>query len=105
MIRFVNRSINSAVVWSWAFNGLRFGSALLLLPLLLRAVTKADLGMHYLFLSFAALGPLLDLGFLTAIDRAVGYAMGGAPDLKAQGLMTNECKDLTPTPNLKSTRL
>jgi O-antigen/teichoic acid export membrane protein len=101
MIRFLNRSINSAVVWSWAFNGLRFGSALLLLPLLLRALTKADLGMHYLFLSFAALGPLLDLGFLTAIDRAVGYAMGGAPDLKAQGLMTNESQKSTPTPNLK----
>ena len=75
----------SPVMWSWGFNGLRVGIGVLLLPLLL-ALPKSDLGIYYVFLGLSALVPLLDLGFLTSIDRAISYAMSGAKTLHADGV-------------------
>jgi len=77
---------NSTVVWSWAFNFLRLASGLLLLPLLLRQLTKPDLGMYYVFLNLNAIVAVLDLGFSPTIGRFISYAMGGAQKLSAQGL-------------------
>jgi hypothetical protein len=76
----------SAVVWSWGFNLLRLGSGILLLPLVLRILPKADLGFYYVFLSLQALMPLMDMGLLHAIDRAISYATGGALELRAMGV-------------------
>lgn len=77
---------NSTVVWSWAFNFLRLASGVLLLPLLMRQLTKPDFGMYYVFLSLNAIVVVLDLGISPTIGRFITYAMGGAKKLTAQGL-------------------
>jgi len=86
---------NSAVVWSWAFNGFRLASGLFLLPLLLRKLPAGDLGMYYVFLRLSALIPIIDFGFSVSISRYVSYATGGATELKAQGVVPSE-KHLPP---------
>lgn len=80
------RLAGSAVFWSWIFNFLRMASGLLLLPLLLRVLSKPDLGMYYVFLSLNAVVALFDLCFSPGIGRFVTYAMGGATRLAAEGL-------------------
>ena len=55
---------NSAVVWSWAFNGFRLASGLFLLPLLLRKLPTEDLGMYYVFLRLIALTMIIDFGWV-----------------------------------------
>jgi hypothetical protein len=80
------RLSDSAVVWSWIFNGFRLASGLIVLPLVLRLFTQADLGMYYVLLSLAALGPIVDFGFGPTIGRFVSYAMGGAEALQAHGV-------------------
>jgi hypothetical protein len=82
----LKRLSNSAVVWSWIFNGFRLASGLIVLPLVLRLFTQADLGMYYVLLSLAALGPIIDFGFGPTIGRFVSYAMGGAEVLQAHGV-------------------
>jgi len=82
----LKRLSNSAVVWSWIFNGFRLASGLIVLPLVLRVFTPADLGMYYVLLSLAALGPIVDFGFGPTIGRFVSYAMGGAEALQAHGV-------------------
>ncbi len=82
----VRRLYDSAVVWSWGFNFLRLASGVLLLPLLLRLLSKPDLGMYYVFLSLNGIILVLDLGFSPTIGRFIGYAMGGAKKLKAFGM-------------------
>src|SRR5262245_15379482 len=82
----LKRVYSSAVGWSWIFNGLRLAMGLVLLPIVLRKLPTADLGMYYVLLSLAALVPLVDFGFGPTIGRFVGYAMGGATSLQAQGL-------------------
>ena len=80
------RARKSAVIWSWAFNGLRLASGFLLLPLLMHKLPKAEFGMYYVFLSITALQPFLDLGFTSAMGRFVAYAMAGAATIRAQGV-------------------
>jgi O-antigen/teichoic acid export membrane protein len=92
----LKRLDNSAVVWSWVFNGIRLVSGLLLLPLVLRELSTADLGMYYVFLSLVALAPIIDFGFGPTMGRFVSYAMGGAETLHAHGPPT---PGKTGTPN------
>jgi O-antigen/teichoic acid export membrane protein len=82
----LKRVFSSAVAWSWLFNFLRLASGLILLPLVLRKFTTADLGMYYVLLSLSALVPLVDFGFGPTIGRFVSYAMGGATSFQTQGL-------------------
>jgi len=74
------------VGWSWLFNILRLASGIIILPLVLQKLSKADLGMYYIFLSQAAIVPLVDFGFGPTVGRFVSYAMGGAQSIKAQGV-------------------
>lgn len=82
----LSRLWGSAVAWSWLFNGLRVGSGLLLLPLLVGQLSKPDLGMHYVLLSIGALAMMVDFGFAGAIWRAVCIALAGGKELRAEGL-------------------
>jgi hypothetical protein len=86
----------SAVAWSWAFNGLRLLSGILLLPLLV-AFPEKDLGFYYFLVSLSALAPLIDLGLVTALDRNVAYAAAGATEISTDKLP--EIYDPSGTPN------
>lgn len=83
------RAQNSAVAWSWVLNGTRLASGILLLPLLLHKLSAEDLGMFYIFGYIAAIVPIVDFGFSGSVGRAVSYAMGGAHDIKEQGMQTS----------------
>ena len=63
---------------------------MLLLPLLLRLLSKHDLGMYFVFLSLNGIIVVLDLGFSPTLGRFVGYAMGGAKRLVAFGMVEEE---------------
>jgi len=82
----------SAVVWFWLFNGFRFASGVLLLPLLLHSLSRTELGMYYVFLGLTGLLPVVDIAFSLNISRYTSYAMGGAIRLQAQGIDYSENK-------------
>jgi hypothetical protein len=96
----VLRLWNSTVVWSWAFNGLRLGSGVLVLPILLLSLSKPDLGFYWLLLKLTAISSLLDLGLSLSIGRSVNYAMGGAKELRAFGLQAEDLGDGKPNYSL-----
>jgi len=85
----LRRLYHSAVVWSWAMNGFRLASGLLLLPLLLKVLPTPELGIYYLFLQLFSLLPVVDFGFSVSVGRYVSYAMSGALELKPLGLVTH----------------
>jgi O-antigen/teichoic acid export membrane protein len=82
----LDRLRRSAVVWSWLYNGARLASGIILLPLVLRKLPEAELGMYYVLLSLVALVPLVDFGFGPTIGRFVSYAMGGAEEIQPHGI-------------------
>ena len=86
MRQILNRIFRTAVAWSFIATALRFGSALFVLPLLLRSVPSEELGLWYVFLSFGALATLVDFGFSTTINRVTAYLWAGARELSPYGL-------------------
>ncbi|MEW6160197.1 MAG: hypothetical protein AB1813_22420 [Verrucomicrobiota bacterium] len=82
----ISRILSSSVLWSWILNFLRLASSLILLPLLIQVLPTPELGMYFVFVGLFAIVPLIDFGFSMTLARFVGYAMGGATELKAQGM-------------------
>jgi O-antigen/teichoic acid export membrane protein len=81
-----NRIFRSAVAWSFVATALRFGSALFILPLILRRIPPEELGLWYVFLSFGTLVTLLDFGFAQTISRVTAYLWAGSRELSPYGL-------------------
>lgn len=79
------RFANSALGWSWVYNGVRLANAVLIAPLLFRKLSEADYGMFTNFWVVAAIVPMVDFGFSVSIGRFVSYAMGGADTIASTG--------------------
>jgi O-antigen/teichoic acid export membrane protein len=77
--------LSSSVFWSWLMNGLRMTSGLIVLPLLIHYLPKPEFDMYFVFLSFWALIPIIDFGFVHNFGRAIAYAMAGASRLLTEG--------------------
>ena len=102
-----SRVFRSAVAWSFVATSLKLGSAILILPLILRRVSADELGLWYVFLSFGALAMLIDFGFGHTINRAVAYLWAGARELAPYGLgmrETEKCLEETSLCNSEPNR-
>ncbi len=98
----LTRIWNTAVFWTWMFNGLRFAAGLLLMPLLWRLLSKQDLGIYSLFFQFTGFLLTFDQMFSLTISRFVGYAMRGVKELQSIGIATVENGDGSPNVELLS---
>jgi len=99
---FILRIWNTAVFWTWMFNGLRFAAGLLLIPLLWRMLSKPDLGLYSLFFQFTGFLLTFDLMFAITISRFVGYALRGVSELQSIGIATVETQNAGPNAVLLS---
>jgi hypothetical protein len=72
-----SRLWHSPTVTSWASTATRSLSVLLVLPLLLRRFTPAEVAVWYLLSTIIGLQTLADLGFAPTFTRLIAYAMGG----------------------------
>jgi O-antigen/teichoic acid export membrane protein len=86
MRQLVQRISRSAISWSLIAAALRFGSALLLLPLILWRIPSDELGLWYVFISLGALAALMDLGFAHSVTRSAGYLWAGSRTLLPFGI-------------------
>jgi O-antigen/teichoic acid export membrane protein len=86
MRQLVQRVSRSAISWSLIASTLRFGSALLLLPLILWRIPSDELGLWYVFVSLGSLAALMDLGFAHAATRSAGYLWAGSRVLLPFGI-------------------
>lgn len=73
------------IIWGYIAQFLQYGAALLVLPILLRRLSSAELGVWYVLLSFQSIVVLLDMGFTTTITRNVSYIQSGARKLHKEG--------------------
>lgn len=75
----------SDVAWSYvslAFNAL---ANVVLLPLILRLMSPAEVGLWYVYTAIGGFVAILDMGFITTIARNVTYVWCGAEALTATG--------------------
>lgn len=73
------------IFWGYFSQFLQYGAALLVLPILLRRLSSAELGVWYVFMTISALVNMLDMGFTHTLARNVSYVMGGARHLLKTG--------------------
>lgn len=78
------------IVWGYLSQFLQYGAALLVLPLLLRRLSSAELGVWYVFMTISTLVNMLDMGFTPTLARNVSYVMGGARNLQASGYQVTD---------------
>lgn len=95
------RAWASSVVWAWAINALRLGSGLILLPLVVRYLSRPEFDMYFVFLAFWNLIPIVDFGFVHSFGRAIAYAMAGAKELLPDGYVPATAQ---PQPNYELLR-
>ena len=95
------RTIQSAVAWTFLSTILRVGASVFVLPLILRKLPPEHLGLWYVFVAIGGVASLLDFGFEPTITRMASYAWGGASRFIAFGIHQDEHgKAGTNQPNL-----
>lgn len=92
----INRVWNTAVFWTWMFNGLRLANGVLLVIFLNRLLSPADLGLYALFFQFTGFMISFDQTFAVTIARFVGYALSGVQRIQGIGLAPEESEKFGP---------
>ncbi|MFM2292549.1 MAG: hypothetical protein RIS29_2362 [Bacteroidota bacterium] len=73
------------IAWNFAGTMMRVASGVILLPLVLRHLSKEDVGLWNIYLQIGGLALLLDFGFQGAFGRNITYIFSGVKELKAEG--------------------
>lgn len=73
-------------MWALASTILRMGAGILVLPIALRTIPTAEMGIYYTFMGLSAFAMMLDFGMVGTIGRSAAYAWGGAEFFTAKGL-------------------
>ncbi|ABQ03381.1 O-unit flippase-like protein [Flavobacterium johnsoniae] len=74
------------VFWGYFAQIFSIASGVITLPLILRMLTKEEIGLNYLLITFGSLVSLFDFGFASQFGRNISYVFGGAQNLKKEGL-------------------
>jgi hypothetical protein len=73
------------VLWSYVGYFFNLGVNIVLLPFILRYLSREELGIWYTFTGIYALVILVDFGFSTTFVRNLTYAWSGVQDLQEEG--------------------
>ncbi len=76
----------SDIAWGYAGYALSSGANLILMPFVLRYLSKTELGLWYTFLGVNSFAMLLDFGFALTIMRNVSFCWGGAQAIIKEGV-------------------
>lgn len=77
------------VIWGYVATFFQVASGLLVLPFILRFLTKEEVGLNYIMLTVGAMVSLFDFGFTPQFSRNFSYIFSGARDLAREGLLEN----------------
>jgi hypothetical protein len=65
---------------------LQYGSALMLVPFMVTRLSKAEIGLWYVFVAVQSLAFICDFGFQPTFTRAFAQGISGAARVERQGL-------------------
>ncbi len=74
------------IFWGYFSQIFSIFSGIITLPLILRMLSKEEIGLNYLLITFGSLVSLFDFGFAPQFGRNVSYIFGGAQSLKKEGI-------------------
>lgn len=74
------------LAWGVLSQGLQYGSALLVLPLLVTRLPSAQVGLWFVFMAIQSLVTILDFGFAPTFSRNFAFVFAGVQELRAEGI-------------------
>lgn len=74
------------IFWGYFAQFFSIASGIITLPLILRMLSKEEIGLNYLLLTFGSLVSLFDFGFASQFGRNISYIFGGAQSLQKEGV-------------------
>ncbi len=92
----LRRLWESPTLMTWGAFTVRIGSFFLLLPVVLRTLSAAEIVVWYMFNAVLALQWLLEVGFGSTFSRAIAYAMAGAKSVRSFRITSEHCGDGLP---------
>ena len=81
--------LKSDLLWGYAAQVLNIGLGLIMLPVLVRYMSPAEVGLWFVFITLISLVQLLELGFMPTLSRNFAYIYAGTQKLSAFGLQDN----------------
>jgi len=82
------------VFWSYLATFFQLASGLITLPFILAKLSADEVGLNYLMITVGTLVSLFDFGFAPQFGRNFSYILGGAQELKKEGVATNMASDV-----------
>lgn len=79
---------NKDIIWGYLAQFFSIATGIIILPLMLKMLTPAEVGMNYLMISVGALAALVDFGFSPQFGRNITYIFSGAQKLLKNGVDT-----------------
>lgn len=77
------------LIWGYAAQILNIGLGLIMLPVVVRYMSSAEVGLWFVFVTLISFAQLLELGFQPTLARNVAYVYAGTQKLTAFGLQEN----------------
>jgi hypothetical protein len=79
--RIFSRAWDSPTLMTWMSYSTKALSLFIVLPLILKNFSAAEVSLYYLFTAIITLMSLADFGFKSTFSRIISYAFGGATDV------------------------
>lgn len=76
--------------WSYVAQFFQYGTALLILPLILNRLSSDEMALWYLFLSILSIVGLVDFGFSPSLSKQVSFVYSGARSVEKEGVITQD---------------
>ena len=83
------------IAWNLIATFMRIASGLIVLPLVLRLLTREEVGLWNIFITVGSVITLLDFGFSNSFSRNITYIFSGVKALRATGYETVDKSDNT----------
>lgn len=81
------------IIWNYVGTIVSMASGFILLPLLMRFLSDAELGLWYVYIAIANLAMLFEFGFNPTFARNIVYVVSGARRLSASGFDHESVKE------------
>lgn len=79
-----------ALFWGYIAQFFQYGTALLILPIILNRLPDEDMAIWYIFMSISSIVGLIDFGFSQSLSKQVSFVYSGVSTLRREGLSENE---------------
>ena len=80
------------LLWGYIAQFFQYGTALLILPIVLNQLPAKDMAIWYIFMSIQSIVGLIDFGFSPSISKQVSFVYSGVSSLSKEGISDGNTK-------------